>query len=365
MSQALVSIIAPCYNVEKFIDNALQSIFLQTYTNWECILVDDGSKDNTSGEIDIWVKKDSRFKYIHQENQGVSGARNTGLKNATGEYILFFDPDDLLDITAIDELIKLTSENIDIVIGKSGITVGQNRTITDFLDKYENPLKKIPNKNKELIKLIVEQPIICVAWNKLFKKSFLDNNQLIFKENILHEDELWVFETFYHAKAIIFNNKPTYYYNWSNMDSITNNFKFKNLEDYLLIIKHIFEKYYKNNSNMYDKEMASIYITHLQMKTIQHGYKKTDKKLKQKASEIIKLNFAQVEPTRSQKVLDIKFEEIQYKFKIVKVLSPKNIAKAIRYFESTKKLKIFKGKLLLLSANRLNKKKNRIINKVY
>jgi len=365
MSQPLISIIVPCYNVESFIYKALESVYNQTYKNWECLVVDDGSKDNTLQQIELWTEKDSRFKSLSQENMGVSIARNSGLKAAKGEYIYFLDSDDSIDEIALEDLLSLTDNDIDIVVGKNVVTVGQNRTISEYLEHYSNPLKKVTNENKELVKLIIEKPILCVVWNKLYKKSFLDKYQLFFKEHINHEDELWHFETFYNANAIIFNNKITYYYNWFNMDSITNNFRFKNIEYYLLIIDYIFKKYYINNLNSNSKEFVSTYITLLQMRIIQHGYKKVKKELKKQASALIKLNFYNIEPSRTKKILDFEFEEFQYKFKIIKVLDPKTIHKAIRYFESTKKMKILKGKLLLQKAILINKKKNRIVNKVY
>jgi glycosyltransferase involved in cell wall biosynthesis len=365
MSQALVSIIVPCYNVENYVYNALESVYNQTYKNWECLVINDGSKDNTIEQIKPWIEKDSRFKFYTQENKGLSCTRNLGLKVAKGEYIYFFDSDDLLDENALEDLMLLADMNIDIVIGKNAVTEGQNNVITECLDHYHIPLKKLTNKNKELIELIVEQSISCVAWNKLYKKSFLDSHQLVFKENLLHEDELWFFETFYHAKTIIFNNKPTYYYNWSNTDSITNNFKIKNLEAYFEIIEFIFDKYYTYNSNSFFKEFASIYITHLQMRTIQYGYNRITKQFKKQASTLIRWNFAKVDPSRDKIVLDLKLEELQYNFKIVKVLKPKTIFTAIRYFESTKKMKIFKGILLKKMAMIINKKKNRVIKKVF
>src|SRR5690554_2414188 len=113
MPQPLISIIVPCYNVGVFIKKSLQSIYLQTYTNWECILVDDGSKDQTKNEIDVWLKRDSRFKYIYQDNQGLSGARNTGLQKAEGEFVYFFDSDDLLDVITLENLLSLVENDID------------------------------------------------------------------------------------------------------------------------------------------------------------------------------------------------------------------------------------------------------------
>jgi len=365
MSQTLVSIIVPCYNVEAYVYRALESVFNQTHKNWECLVIDDGSKDNTLEQIKLWAENDSRFKFYTQENKGLSITRNNGLKIAKGDYIYFFDSDDLLDESALENLMLIANKDIDIVIGKNAVTLGQNMIVTECLDHYHIPFKKLTNKNKELIKLIIEQPISCVAWNKLYTKSFLDTHQLVFKENLLHEDELWHFETFYHAKAIVFNNIPTYYYNGSNINSITNNFKLKNLEAYFQIIEVIFNKYYNNNSNSFYKEFSSAYITHFQIRTIRHGFNKITKKLKKKASALIKLNFKKVDPSRNKLVLDIEIEELQYNFKIVKLLKPKTILTAIRYFESTKKMKIFKGNVLKQKAMTINKQKNRVINKVF
>ncbi|GGG57451.1 glycosyltransferase family 2 protein [Bizionia arctica] len=365
MSKPLISIIVPCYNVEKFINNALQSIFLQTYTNWECILVDDGSKDNVSDEIDVWVKKDSRFKYFYQDNQGLSGARNEGLKKAKGEFIYFFDSDDLLNTITLENLYSLINDEIDIVIGKNAITEGQTNQISDYLEHYSETLKKLSNQNKDLIKLVVENPIICVAWNKLYRKSFLDKHQLIFKKGILHEDELWFFETLFHARAIIFNNKPTYYYNVANTNSITNNFGRRNLESYLEIIEYVNEFYYQKSSDKNDIELSSIYTTHLKIKAIQHCYKQLNNKDKHQANSKIKTCFERVQPTRNKKILTISFEDLHYHFKIAEVLEPKNILKFLRYFNSSKIFRKLKSKILLQKAFRINSHKNRFIKKVY
>jgi len=94
MHQSLISIIIPCYNQAQYLDECLQSVLDQTYQNWECIIVNDGSPDNTEEIAKIWVEKDFRFKYVHKENGGVSSARNTGITIAKGEWILPLDADD-------------------------------------------------------------------------------------------------------------------------------------------------------------------------------------------------------------------------------------------------------------------------------
>lgn len=87
MNDPLISVLVPCYNVSPWLHRCLDSIRAQTYTNWEAILVNDGSKDNTAEILEEYAKHDSRFKVIHQENRGHSGARNTGLKHLSGEWM--------------------------------------------------------------------------------------------------------------------------------------------------------------------------------------------------------------------------------------------------------------------------------------
>lgn len=93
----MISIIVPVYNVSRYLDNCLSSIARQSYLDWECVLIDDGSKDQSREICDQWTLKDSRFKVIHQQNQGVSAARNNGIKASTGEYLCFIDSDDWVD----------------------------------------------------------------------------------------------------------------------------------------------------------------------------------------------------------------------------------------------------------------------------
>ena len=91
---AKISVIVPCFKQAQYLDECLQSVLDQTYQDWECIIVNDGSPDNTEDVAKIWVDKDVRFKYLHQENKGVSAARNFGIENAKGEWILPLDGDD-------------------------------------------------------------------------------------------------------------------------------------------------------------------------------------------------------------------------------------------------------------------------------
>ncbi|MGY0392984.1 glycosyltransferase family 2 protein [Bizionia sp. KMM 8389] len=281
----LVSFILPCYNVADYLEKSLQAVQNQTLADWECILVDDGSTDETARIIKPWTDEDPRFKYVYQKNKGLSGARNTGIEKASGAYIYFYDPDDLIAETTLENLVGLSQDQVDIVIGKNAITHGQNTEIKDYLNHYQHTLKTIDNTNKNLLKIAIEEDIICVAWNKLIRKSFITKHNLQFKKGILHEDELWFFETLFYARAVVFNNTATYFYNVANTNSITNTFKKKNLDSYLEILPVVHKNYVLKTTDSVAQQMAGNYLEHLKYKTLTHCYKQLSKSDK-RASDV-------------------------------------------------------------------------------
>jgi glycosyltransferase involved in cell wall biosynthesis len=139
-----VSIIVPCYNQAQYLDEALQSIFFQTYTNWECLVVNDGSPDNTEDVARKWETKDPRFAYVNKENGGVSSARNLGIEKAKAEYILTLDADDKYEATFLEKALTVLVNNPEIGIVSSWgrfFKAGQQlhvfqsaaKSVTDFL----------------------------------------------------------------------------------------------------------------------------------------------------------------------------------------------------------------------------------------
>lgn len=110
----LVSVVIPCYNHAQYLEEALQSIIKQTYSNWECIIVNDGSLDNSEEKAKKWIGKDNRFLYIKKENGGLSSARNTGIKSSKGEFILTLDADDYYHDTFIDKGVAILQNNANV-----------------------------------------------------------------------------------------------------------------------------------------------------------------------------------------------------------------------------------------------------------
>lgn len=194
-----VSVIIPCYNQAQYLNECLQSVMNQTHSNWECIIVNDGSFDNTEEVALLWLQKDTRFKYFYKENGGLSSARNAGIDKATGDYIQFLDSDDTIDIQKL-ELQLNNLENYEISIcdyfpfeDKTGKRVDW-RYLTPFLDEQYYKKEIILDwENK------VSIPCHCV----LFKKEILNFYVIRFDETLPnHED--WVFwsKIFYHSEKI-------------------------------------------------------------------------------------------------------------------------------------------------------------------
>lgn len=114
-AEPLISVVVPCFNQGIYLNDALQSLYDQSYPNWECIVINDGATDNTEIIALQWERKDKRFKYFYKENGGLSSARNRGLEEAKGQYIQFLDADDIMDSNKFAVSLKL-GLNVDLVI---------------------------------------------------------------------------------------------------------------------------------------------------------------------------------------------------------------------------------------------------------
>ena len=179
-----VSVVVPVYNAEKYIDRCIDSILSQTFEDFELILVDDGSPDKSGKICDNYAAKDNRVKVIHKQNGGVSTARNVGIENSTGEYIMFVDSDDYIDNQMLEVLLQKTSDDVEMVI--SSIRMVCKEKVYDFRMKNREYSPKVLMEEYCLEKF----PRICVCgpWCKLYKRSVIDENKirLLCKSNIIN-----------------------------------------------------------------------------------------------------------------------------------------------------------------------------------
>lgn len=245
LEENLISVIIPIYNVEKYISRCLDSVINQTYKKIEIICVDDGSPDNSIKILKEYEKKDSRIKIIRQQNRGLSGARNTGIKNSRGEYIFFLDSDDWLPLNSLELLYK------DILLNKSDISVGNLTKVYPKKNK-EIGLKNL-EKNNYSLKNYLEYSInkknfTANVVNKLYKTKLIIKNQILFKEKILYEDFLFTIQYFIYCKKISVIEEVVYYYFLERENSIVNTVSERDLETFLNIIE-IENFLIKNNQN--------------------------------------------------------------------------------------------------------------------
>lgn len=227
-----VTIIAPIYNVSKYLANCIESIINQTYHNLEIILVNDGSKDN-SGEIaDEYAKKDSRIRVIHQQNKGVSSARNAGIEAATGDYICFTDSDDYLKPDYVEYLLNMAVEN------DADISLTTEMFTNYYLDQISNDRQMIYSPEKATIEILCYNIPIGV-YCKMFRRSFLGNEIRFIPSIYIGEGFNFNTAAFQRANKIAVGHRRIYFYRRNNPNSAVTKFAMEKWVNGLMAIDNI------------------------------------------------------------------------------------------------------------------------------
>ena len=199
----------PAYNAEKYIEEAIESILAQSYTDWELIIVDDGSADGTSDICDYFAQKDTRIRVIHKDNKGVSAQRNAGLMRAKGEYIAFADADDILPPNSLKVRVDLIG-GVDLVI--AGYELFDENGI---IERMPARRRKCWNTHDAVKNIIAAGEIGYQGflWNKLFKKEILVKKSIKFDEGLtVNEDRLFCVEYALHCLKTRINDDLVYRY---------------------------------------------------------------------------------------------------------------------------------------------------------
>ena len=237
MNELYASIIIPVYNVENYLERCVNSALAQTCQSIEIILVDDGSSDNCPEICDRYAKEYSQIKVIHKKNGGLASARNAGLAIANGEFIFFLDSDDWITSNTIEELIAIAIENqVDFVRFRPMYAGWPNHEDGDLCDfgtesgmaegLYDR--KKI---EEEILPRLFATPqltmgVIVAAWRSLYRKDFLNQNNLKFDENVRYsEDSIFSAKVVWNTKSFYYLDGPRYYYYSFNSTSIIRSFK--------------------------------------------------------------------------------------------------------------------------------------------
>ena len=219
-SKALISIIVPIYNVEKYLKQCLDSIQDQSYQNFECLLINDGSPDNSADICKEYVSKDPRFRYIEKENGGVSSARNLGLEHSKGEYITFIDSDDWVDSDYLEVLYKsLTDEKADVAVStyKQFNMDDNNYYVHSYQRGYEKKIFTGPELIDEFIALDTFDHSYRFVCGKLVRKCLLDKIAFNEKTTLGEDMEFWL-KLYLISNKIVYVNRDSYVYRVDNVN---------------------------------------------------------------------------------------------------------------------------------------------------
>lgn len=235
-----VSIIIPVYNVAPYVKNCILSVLNQTYRDIEMIIVDDRTEDDSMSIIDEVLKsspKQIETKIVHHaQNRGLSAARNTGIDNSNGDYLYFLDSDDEITPTCIELLINSALHyHPDIIVGDYEV---RNSELPFPALTLETSFIR---EQKSILKSFVEKQVYQMAWNKLIRKDFLIQQQLFFKEGLIHEDCLWSFMCACKAQSMAIVHEKTYIYNVRSNSIMTSISLERDFKAYLTVLSSIIQ----------------------------------------------------------------------------------------------------------------------------
>lgn len=234
---SLISIIVPVYNTENYLEKCLYSLVNQTYKNIEIIIVDDGSPDNSMNIIQKFVLADNRVKVISQKNQGLSGARNNGMNNTNGDYIMFIDSDDWIEIDTCEKAINASEKyNADVVFWSYIKEFSNSQKDNYLFDKTEIiwSEKNINQLSRRMVGLVGDELAnpqsidnLVTAWGKLYKKSVIGDVRFTDTKIIGTEDALFNIEVFLGINSAVYIPDLLSHYRKDNESSLTHNYKKK------------------------------------------------------------------------------------------------------------------------------------------
>ncbi|MEI0495510.1 glycosyltransferase [Brachyspira intermedia] len=243
----LISIILPVYNAEKYIEKCLKSLITQTYNNIEILCINDGSKDNSYNILKKYAEKDNRIKVFTQENSGPAKTRNVGLDNASGDYIMFCDADDYYQQNMCELMLKTIIENdVDIVMcGINIIYCLSNNIREEEVEYFKLKLKgKHDILNNEILSINI------MLWNKILKRSIINNNNIHFLDGFEHDDANFILKYLINCKNYYGLDLKLYNYQIINPNSVMMNFYYKNMNnklDFIYSYNNLIDYVVKNN----------------------------------------------------------------------------------------------------------------------
>ena len=264
----LVSVIIPVYNCQAYLQRCIDSILAQSYSNFEIIIIDDGSTDESGVISDKYQKEDKRIHVFHQENQGVSATRNLGIEKSNGEYITFVDSDDWLEVDFLKQMLQIAKKN-----KADYVTCGYNRVYSDHIETINNDDQEIiMSSNDYVLKLLNVQNGYGFVHMKLIRKNSIKKIRFR-KELKVGEDALFNIELCLNLKKIVIYHKALYNY-YLNTNSVVRKYDENYVGKYLKSMQYMNEyikKQYPKNLEIL-KGLNNYIAYHVLLICVNHCY---------------------------------------------------------------------------------------------
>lgn len=245
----LISIVVPVFNVEKYLEECLDSICKQTYSNIQIILVNDGSTDSSPEICEKYSELDKRISVLHKKNGGLSDARNYGIKFAKGQYLIFVDSDDIISRDMVSYLYQL--------IKSSNSEVGICDPVHWFPDKEikfgEETMRKVFSSEDAIVEMLYQKSFLVSAWGKIYKKDLF--NQIGFPFGMLFEDSAIMYRLFDSTRNIVYGNAKLYGYRHRENSITTKEFSKRDYD--IITICNEISQYFSNRSEELKKASTS------------------------------------------------------------------------------------------------------------
>lgn len=274
LKKPLISVIVPVYNVEKYVGRCLTSIINQSYTNLEIIVVNDGSTDNSLSVCEEYAAKDSRIKLITQENRGLSGARNMGLRHYTGEYVTFVDSDDWIHRDMVEYLYNV------LVRHNSEMSVCASMRVSENMipNKKYNELNGFIYTYSEFMKLFLNESFTA-CWARLFSKEIISGFE--FPEGLNCEDFVYMYEASRRVRTVAVMDLPLYYYFFRNDSIVNEKFNVKKFDQFYSArrLYELVKKYTPEYSELSVTRLAGAIASLLSSSRKLQGFEEKDREL--------------------------------------------------------------------------------------
>lgn len=278
MYKAKYTFIVPVYNVASYLEECLDSLLAQSFSDFQIVLVNDGSLDESGDICDKYASLDSRVSVIHQKNAGLSAARNVGVSNSDSEYIIFIDSDDYWlannSLHEIDIIIN-ESPNLEMLCFKRRYLYS-NKKLTPPSREY-SPVANITDVSTTLLSLLITEQLDCSACLKVVNKKFIEKHDLYFKRGLLSEDVEWFMRCILKLTSLQLAPISCYVYRCQREGSITNTVNIKNLQHILDTIESF---YLIDKSTWHDSQKGKVILSFLayQLSIVIGYYSKLNKK---------------------------------------------------------------------------------------